>query len=230
MKNLLFLSFLLTINLYANIPQKPVGYVNDFANILDDKTKSELLSLIIQVEQKTSAEIAMVTVSSLEGMSVEDYAEKLFKKWGIGKKRKDNGVLVLIAPNERKVRIEVGYGLEPVLPDGLVGEIIREQFIPAFKRNNFSDGITSGVKRIVQIIERNEPAPKFSFAGHPQWISLLSLSIFFLVFFVVMWNSASGRGGGDSGWSGSGGFYSGGGGFGGFGGGSSGGGGASGSW
>ena len=106
---------------YAAIPEKPNGSVSDFAGILDESAKSELNSLITQTEQKTSAEIAVVTVPTLEGITVEEYAVKLFKQWGIGKKGKDNGVLVLVVPSERKVRIKVGYGLKPILPDGLAG-------------------------------------------------------------------------------------------------------------
>lgn len=147
---------LLISNLYSAIPPKPIDYVNDFANILDEKTKSELNSLVMQVEQKTSAEIAVVTISSLEKMTIEEYAEKLFKKWGVGKKGKDNGVLILVAPNERKMRIEVGYGIEPVLPDGLCGEIIRTEMSPAFSRKDYRIGFQRGVSRIAEIIERNE--------------------------------------------------------------------------
>lgn len=146
------------IDLHAAIPAKASGHIHDFAGILDIANETELHSLATQVEQKTSAEIAVVTVASLDGMSVEEYAVKLFNQWGIGKKGKDNGVLVLVAPNERKVRIEVGYGLEPILPDGLAGEIIREQMVPAFKQGNFSGGIVLGVKRIIEILERGEPA------------------------------------------------------------------------
>ncbi|MEW6558068.1 MAG: TPM domain-containing protein [Elusimicrobiota bacterium] len=147
-----FYSLLSTACLYAEIPQKPIGYISDFANILDDNTESELNSLVTQVEQKTSAEIAVVTVSSLDGMSVEDYANELFNKWGIGKKCKDNGVLVLVALNERKMRIEVGYGLEPVLPDGKCGEIRDKYILPYFRQNNYSEGIIQGTSAIAKIL------------------------------------------------------------------------------
>ena len=172
-------------NSRAEIPKRPVGYVSDFANILDPRTESELNSLVAQTEQKTSAEIAVVTISSLDGMSVEEFAHKLFNRWGIGKKGKDNGVLVLIAARDRKMRIEVGYGLEPVLPDGLCGEIIREQFTPAFKSGNFPQGVKSGVTRIAEIILKGEPAksskksPGTSIAG--LFFITLTASVFSLV-------------------------------------------------
>jgi uncharacterized protein len=88
-------------------------------------------------------------------MPVEEYANKLFQAWGIGKKGKDNGVLVLVAPVERRIRIEVGYGLEPILPDGLAGEIIRVNFTPAFKSGNYALGITQGTRRIAAIVAAN---------------------------------------------------------------------------
>ena len=144
------------------VPKRPPGTVGDFAGILDERAQQELSSIIFQAESKTSAEIAVVTVPSLEGKSVEEYAHDVFNEWGIGKKGKDNGVLVLVAPNERKVRIEVGYGLEPILPDGLAGQIIREQFVPAFKGGDFPGGILGGVERIAAIVSEGKPAPKAS--------------------------------------------------------------------
>jgi uncharacterized membrane protein YgcG len=136
---------------------EPQGFVNDFAGVLDDRARTDLQSLMRDTEQQTSVEIALVTVSSLEGMTVEEYASKLFAAWGIGKKSKDNGVLILIAPAERKIRIEVGYGLEPVLPDGLAGEIIRTDFLPAFGSGDLKGGIFRGTRRVIEIVQRNQP-------------------------------------------------------------------------
>lgn len=133
---------------------KSVGDVNDFAGILDASTRATLESIIRETEQKTSAEIAVATVSSLDGMTVEQYANKLFHEWGIGKKDKDNGVLVLVAPGERKVRIEVGYGLEPVIPDGLAGEIVRTAILPKFRSNDYPGGVVDGVRQVAAIVQR----------------------------------------------------------------------------
>jgi len=168
--------------LQASIPEKPAGYVSDFAHVIDEKTESDLNALIGETERRTSAEIAVVTVDSLEGMTVEDYANQLFSLWKIGKKGKDNGALVLIAPKEHKIRIEVGYGLEPILPDGLAGQIIREEFIPAFKTGSFSAGIQNGVKRIIGIVQRGEPAPKSSPSQTLDFKSTVLLTAFLSLF------------------------------------------------
>ena len=151
----LWLVFLATAPLGAAFPS-PQGRVNDFAGVLDAGAKAHLLNRIHEVEAKTTAEIAVVTVTSLDGMTVEEYANKLFQKWGIGKKKKDNGLLVLVCPPEHKVRIEVGYGLEPTLTDGLTGGVIRADFIPAFKKGDFSGGITAGVDQLANFIDGTE--------------------------------------------------------------------------
>ena len=142
------------LTLHAAFPA-PQGPINDFAHVLDAATTTELASLVADVRGKTTAEIAVVTVPSLDGMTVEEYANKLFKAWGIGKKGKDNGVLVLVAPTERKVRIEVGYGLEPVLPDGLAGEIIRTDVLPEFKAGSYTTGVLRGTRRIADVVVSN---------------------------------------------------------------------------
>lgn len=137
----------------------PRGNVSDFAGVLDAATAAELSRVLRETEARTSAEIAVVTVASLDGMSLEEYAVKLFAEWGIGKKARDNGVLVLIAPGQRRMRIEVGYGLEPILPDALAGRIIREEFLPAFRDNDYARGTLQGVRRVAAIIVRRETVP-----------------------------------------------------------------------
>ena len=151
---------------------KPTGRVNDFANVIDAATEAEIDRMIDQLERKTSSEIAVATVMSLDGMSIEEYANKLFKEWGVGQAKQDNGVLVLVAPTQREMRIEVGYGLEGVLPDGLAGEVIRDQFTPKFKNRDFSGGIKDGVTRLVGIVEKHqvltpEEIAKLNDAGLP---------------------------------------------------------------
>jgi uncharacterized protein len=149
---------LATAGVHAAFP-KPLGKINDFAGVLDAATAAELSRLVIDTEARTSAEIAVVTVTSLDGMSVEEYAVKLFAEWGIGKSASDNGVLVLVAPTQRRMRIEVGYGLEPILPDALAGRIIREEFLPAFRDNDYARGTLQGVRRVAAIIVRRETVP-----------------------------------------------------------------------
>ena len=175
-------------NLFSITFPQPEGYINDFANIMDAGTKSELTGLISDCEKKISIEIAVVTVKSLENLAVEDYANQLFNKWGIGKKNKNNGLLVLVAPNERKIRIEVGYGMEPVINDGLAGEIIRTEFVPEFKNGDYNKGIFKGVSRIIRILTKEEPAPMDNqqFANRNKTVfEKLFLSIFVVIGFFI---------------------------------------------
>lgn len=142
------------LRLHAAFPS-PQGPINDVAHVLDVATTTELEKLVADVRDKTTAEIAVVTVPSLDGMTVEEYANKLFAAWGIGKKGKDNGVLILVAPTERKIRIEVGYGLEPVLPDGLAGDIIRNEMLPEFRSGSYTTGVLRGTRQVADIVIRN---------------------------------------------------------------------------
>src|SRR6201999_1517593 len=105
---------------------KPSNYVNDFAGVLDASTQGTLNALCLEVQQKTGAQIAVVTIKTLEDQPVEDFAVDLFKRWGVGAKGADRGVLVLLAAQDHKYRVEVGYGLEAILPDGKVGGFGRE--------------------------------------------------------------------------------------------------------
>jgi len=137
----------------------PRGFVNDLAGVLSESSRAEIESRLRETEKTTTAEVVVVTVRSLDGMTVEEYAVRLFALWGIGKKATDNGVLILVSPADRAMRIEVGYGLESILPDGLAGEIIRDEFLPAFRDGNFQQGIKQGVDRVVDVVRRGEVAP-----------------------------------------------------------------------
>ena len=148
--------WLLAIVCTAQELPRPSGAINDFANVLSEQTEASLKTLVENVEQSTTAEIAVATVSTLDGTTVDDYAVRLFKAWGIGQKGRDNGVLVLVAPSDRQIRIEVGYGLEGVLPDGLAGVVIRESFLPPFRDGDVDKGVLQGVTRVAEIIRRNE--------------------------------------------------------------------------
>src|SRR5262249_37336863 len=112
-----------------------------------------------QVREKTGAQLAVAIVKSLEGGQVDDFAVKLFERWGIGQKEKKNGVLLLVAIDDHKARVEGGYGLEPILPDALAGRILTESFVPAARRERYAEGLSAVVQRLAEIIERNEPAP-----------------------------------------------------------------------
>lgn len=142
----------------ANFPVTQ-GYVTDAANVLDETNRQQLVSELARFEQQNSVELAVVTVPSLNGESIESYATGLFSQWGIGKKGQNNGVLLLVAPAEHKARIEVGYGLESVLPDGVCGTIIRERMVPHFKNNDFSGGIREGIGAIESILHPGSDVP-----------------------------------------------------------------------
>ncbi len=131
---------------------KPEGWVTDRAGLLDPSTKGRLEQLLTEVARKSGVEIAVVTLPTLEGATVEEAAVGLFQAWGIGKKGKDEGLLLLVAPKERRIRIEVGYGLEGTIPDGLAGEIIRETITPRFRQGRFPEGIEAGVRQIIETI------------------------------------------------------------------------------
>lgn len=147
----------LQVTLLAAFPVHD-GYVNDFASVLSAADEIYLEDYLNTLERDTSAEVAVVTVTSLDGMTIEEYANRLFAQWGIGKKQKDNGVLLLVSTGDRSVRIEVGYGLEPILPDGRAGEIIRTAIVPQFRAGNYPRGIGQALDRIAQIIrERQAP-------------------------------------------------------------------------
>ena len=133
-----------------------VGFVNDFAGILDSNARSALETLISKIESETSSEIAIVTINSLEGLTIEEYAVELFEKWGIGKKDKNNGVLILASMEERAVRIEVGYGLEAVITDLEAGDIIDDIIVPDFKNGNYSTGLYNAVVAISNEIYEEE--------------------------------------------------------------------------
>jgi len=218
------------IILAALLLPAPVGYVNDFAGVLSNAQILE--QQIVQFEQETSNEISIVTVDNLQDETTEEYAVRLFEKWQIGKADKDNGILILIAPNEREVRIEVGYGLEGALPDSLANFIIQKEILPAFKRGDYQAGVEAGLLAIMQAIKGEYQAEQKT-----DWQGILIGLIFLLIFIIFFFTSGSHKKG--LGWfllgmffgRGSGGSSRGDrNGFSGFGGGSSGGGGASGRW
>ncbi len=148
----LFLLCSLTFAQEAGIPSVPLGYVSDFAHLLGVAEKKALEDLSLELEQKTTAQLAVVTVNTTSPESIEPYTVRLFEKWGIGHKGKDNGVLLLVAYQDRAVRIEVGYGLEGVLTDAICKNIIEKFIIPSFKQGQFSQGIYKGSLSIANSI------------------------------------------------------------------------------
>lgn len=237
---------------------KPQGYVSDFARVLDARARAELEDFCGRVEKATGAQIALVTIPSLDGEPVEAVAEQLFRRWGIGSKQNNEGVLVLLSIQDRRSRVEVGYGLEPAIPDGFAGSVLRSMR-EALRAGDYAAALMEAAQTLgtriareknVEIsgapLPRRRPPPPDE--GQPWQPLLVALGIFA---FLLLTGGRGGRGGGPvnlllammlgnaigrSGGRGGGGFGGydgwggGGGGFGGFGGGMSGGGGASGSW
>lgn len=229
---------------------KPTDYVNDFAHVLDQNTIAQMDEICRQVDEKAHAQIAVVTIHSLDGSDIESYAVDLFHQWGIGSKSTNRGVLILYAIDDHRARIEVGYGLEPILPDGKVGGFQREA-IPLMRAGNYSQALLLVTSRVVTVIAQDagvqittpqlerSPQP----VEQPGGISAGGIILIVIVILIVLFTPLRGilfgmllsnmlGGGGDrgGGWGGGGFGGGGGGGFGGFGGGSSGGGGASSSW
>src|SRR5579864_3381849 len=130
---------------------QPTGYVNDFARVLDEKTMAQITDICRQIDEKAHAQIALVTINSLDGSDIESYAVDLFKKWGIGAKSTNRGVLILYAIRDHRARIEVGYGLEPILPDGKVGSFQREA-IPLMRSENYNDALLLVTSRVADVI------------------------------------------------------------------------------
>ena len=156
----IFSLFTATANISAQDFPDYQGYVNDFAGLLSADAKSQLEARLSQLEKDTTAQVAIVTIKSLEGDSIEDYAYKLFEKWGIGQKDKNNGVLFLVAIDDREMRIEVGYGLEPIITDGRAGRIRDNDVVPKFKNYDYEGGIVDGAAAIEKYIrEGTPPAP-----------------------------------------------------------------------
>ena len=150
---ILFIVFnVYSINSLAVVSPTTDFYVNDYADLLNEETKEYIIKTNKDLYSKTGAQIVVVTIPSLEGNSLEDYATKLFRSFGIGDKTKNNGLLLLLALKERQFRVEVGYGLEGVLPDAKTGRIQDEYIIPYLKQDNWNEGIKNGFSAFLDII------------------------------------------------------------------------------
>jgi uncharacterized protein len=238
---------------------QPRGYVNDFAGALDEGSAQALEAYCGNVETATGAQMAIVLVKSLEGDAIDDVANRLYRQWGIGKKGKDEGILLMLAIEDHKQRAEVGYGLEPIITDGYAGGVLRG-IRPILRQGNYGGALLAAAEQFGSRIAEskgvaiaNAPqAPQGTGGGAPSFP--IGLIFFGVIVLIMIVRGLTGRGGGGGGfggfltgmflgnlmgrggggWSGGGfggsGGGGGGGGFGGFGGGDSGGGGASGGW
>ncbi|MDO8740523.1 MAG: TPM domain-containing protein [Candidatus Woesearchaeota archaeon] len=155
---LLSMIFLLVYFVSAiNFP-KPVGYVNDFAGIIDSNDEVKISNFLADLEKNTTVEIAVVIMDSLNGTGIEEYSVKLFEEWGIGKKENDNGLLLLIAINDRAYRFEVGYGLEGTLNAAMLGRIGRDILNPYFARQEYGEGVYNVLAEISGVIKKDPDA------------------------------------------------------------------------
>ena len=223
------------------------GRVVDDAHVLSPDVQAQLTQKLADLEQRTSRQLVVVTLPSLQGYEIEDYGYQLGRAWGIGQKKLNNGVLFIIAPNEHRTRIEVGYGLEPVLTDALSSVILQERVLPKFKSGDMQGGIVAGTDAIVEQLLLDAPAAKARVAAAEKQVKdqnsgsdpFTAIFVFIVIMIVVFSNfrrggggglgalpwiilSGMGSGGGRGGWGSGGGFSGGGGSFGG--------GGSSGSW
>jgi uncharacterized protein len=232
---------------------KPQGYVSDFAHVLDAQSRAQLEAYCGRVEQTTGVQMAMVILDSLDGEPIEDVTNTLYRKWGVGQKGKNEGIMFLVAIKDHRDRIEVGYGLEPILPDGFAGGVLRE-FRPLMQQRAYGQAMLAAAQEMgTRIATAKGVSLDFSPRPRQRVVSsrrqslpwpVIVVGILVLLFLMrhgggggggllagMFLGNLIGRGGGGS-WGGGGGFGGGGGGggFGGFGGGDSGGGGASGDW
>lgn len=245
------LLFLVTVTvpfaLASPVPERPSNYVVDLAGIIEQSAEAKLNGFLRELEQKTGAQVILLSVDSLEGNSLEDFSLSVAEKWKLGQKDRDDGLLIFFAMKERKYRFEVGYGLEGILPDSLVGSIGRQYIVPYFRQGDYASGAAAAVLAVAGVIAKDKGIaitgmPRLSrpAAGtgagaerEPSLGSKIMLVLFFIIFiymmirhprllfmFLIMSSMGGGRG---SSWGG-------GGGFGGGGGGGFGGGGASGGW
>jgi len=252
--------FLLLIQFFGfsqsvKIPEKPskqTSYYDFQTNVLSEAEQNHITQKLINYADSTSTQIVVVTIPSTKGEYINRYATDLAHKWGIGQQGKDNGILLLVAVNDRKVNISTGYGTEHLLTDALSRRIIETQILPEFRNGNYFAGIDKGTTSIMQIMSGEYKNDKTN-GGELSILGLLLVFVFVVFILIIVSKGKGGRNGGSSGgldlgdiiilssmgrhsgrgggFFGGGGSFGGGGGFsGGFGGGGFGGGGASGSW
>jgi uncharacterized protein len=146
------------VQVQTALPAKPDGPVLDQADILPAATEAALDARLRRLSSETADALVVVTVDTLGGETIEDYATALFNDWGIGGAKSDRGLLVLVAPNERRVRVEVGCGLEPTVTDDRASEIIEQRFLPRFREGDFAGGVETGVDALITRLALPRPA------------------------------------------------------------------------
>jgi uncharacterized protein len=221
----------------------PIGYVSDFANVVDPAMERQITDICRELDEKTGAQIGVASFPDMGGDEIDGFTNRLFEQWMPGQKGVNNGILIVNAIAERKIRIEIGYGLEPILPDAVAGRVRREVMTPLLREGKYGEAYLTGVAALAGIIAKNENVTLKSLSGmaipHVSGrdsrgrggARFFPFILFFGIVFVIsrLPRGRSGYWGGGGPWIG-GGFGGGGGGFGGFGGGMSGGGGSSGGY
>jgi uncharacterized protein len=168
--------------LAQSFPSRIDNYVNDFAGLLDQSQTTELRSLLSDVEQQTTAEIVVVIVNATYPETPSAYRTILFNEWGVGKADKDNGLLILYAVQEHRIEVEVGYGLEGILPDSKVGRILDEQYVPKRDAGNVTEGIVAATTALAQVVMDNAEEVRSGQTSAP-----VSIDMFFVLFpFLIM--------------------------------------------
>jgi uncharacterized protein len=168
------------------------GQIVDTAGLLSPEDRTAILADLQALEQKSTDQLVVVTVPSLQGYEIEDYGYQLGRHWGIGQKGKDNGILLIVAPNERKVRIEVGRGLEPIVTDLMSKIIIENAILPEFRRGNYGAGIRAGVRDIKDTLLGDAEAVKERARGldhgdGPDWLGLLLIAVWIAIFLYILY-------------------------------------------
>ena len=222
----------------------PRGLINDFANVIPSTYEEKMDTLAREVLAKAGASLTVVTLKDIGGANIDEFTNKLYERWGVGEKGEDRGAMILVALEERRIRIEVGYGLEGIIPDGLAGQIRDQAIVPYLKEGEFGPGLFNGLYAMAGIIAKDQSIELTGMPATPQVVTSkrsrtrYGIFPFLFLLFIVLFLFRSGRmgmgmflllmllGGGRGGFGARGSR----GGFGGFGGGMSGGGGASGSF
>lgn len=185
---------------------KPEGYVSDFANAIDATSRSQLEAYCAMVEHSTGVQMALVTLPSLESEPIEDVTNTIYRNWGVGQKGKDEGIMMLLAIADRRTRLEVGYGLEPHLPDGMAGDILRAMR-PALRQGDFGDAMMSAARSIGDVVAKaknvqlqsNLPPPRVREKTTDQIPWPMILGGIVLVLALLRSNGPRGYGGGGGG-------------------------------
>ncbi len=179
---------ILPLNVFALVNPTSAFYVNDYANVLSEETENYIIKMSSSLEEKTTAQVVVVTVNDLEGSDIDTYANHLFRHFGIGDKTSNNGLLILVSKEERKVRLEVGYGLEGDIPDGMAGRILDNYMISYLKEDNYDEGIKNGYNKVLEILcKKYDVTLEGQEVSKESEVSFSDMLLSLLMFFVILY-------------------------------------------